>query len=60
MTHRTVSAENHKLCSTSSITVPYLALRKKWTMLTPMKKHRIGLNSWKLSHELLTHTQEES
>jgi len=24
-----------------------------------MKQHRIGLNSWKASHNLLTHTQEE-
>jgi len=29
MTHRTVSVENHKLHTTSSITVPYLGLRKK-------------------------------
>jgi len=27
--------------------------------ITPMKPHRIGLNSWRASHDLLTHTQEE-
>jgi len=29
MTYRTVCAENHKLDSTSSISVPYLGPRKK-------------------------------
>jgi len=29
MTHQTVSVENHKLHSTSSINVPYLGPRKK-------------------------------
>jgi len=45
MTHWTVSVENHKLHSTSSITVPYLGLQKKYTVLTPMKQHRIGSDS---------------
>jgi len=31
--------------------VPYFALRNKWTFDITMKQHRIGLSSWKASHD---------